>query len=318
MIELEFWKDRVNSLGKQRIPFLFLIDYCLNKTYCCPLNDLPDTIKYSFHSKQESRSCLQLYPESISFSEFKKGYDIVQQHLKRGDSYLVNYTVETPLKNRDNLRTIYTSAQAPYKLLFEDKFVVFSPETFVKISSQGIISTHPMKGTIDAKINNAEQILLSDVKESAEHATVVDLLRNDLSRVGKNVEVKKYRYIQKIKTSSTELLQASSEIHAFVGEDWNERIADILLEMLPAGSVTGAPKPKTLQIIHKAENHNRGFYTGVFGIFDGENLDSAVMIRFIENRNGKLYYKSGGGITALSKIEDEYNEINQKIYVPVG
>jgi len=86
---------------------------------------------------------------------------------------------------------------------------------------------------------------------------------------------------------------------------------------LPAGSVTGAPKEKTVQTILEAENYNRGFYTGVFGYFDGETTDVAVSIRFIENVNNKLFYKSGGGITALSKPEEEYFEMLKKIYVPV-
>ena len=85
--------------------------------------------------------------------------------------------------------------------------------------------------------------------------------------------------------------------------------------LLPAGSILGAPKSKTLEIILKAENYDRGFYTGVSGWFDGQNLDSCVMIRFIEKENGKLFFKSGGGITHLSKFADEYTEMQNKIYV---
>ena len=87
--------------------------------------------------------------------------------------------------------------------------------------------------------------------------------------------------------------------------------------LLPAGSILGAPKPKTLEIILEAENYDRGFYTGVCGWFDGVNLDSCVMIRFIEKESGKLYFKSGGGITHLSNFADEYQEMKNKIYVPI-
>jgi para-aminobenzoate synthetase component 1 len=86
---------------------------------------------------------------------------------------------------------------------------------------------------------------------------------------------------------------------------------------LPAGSITGAPKAKTVEIIKQTENYTRGFYTGIFGYFDGVNLDSAVMIRFIENENGRLFFKSGGGITSMSEVQKEYEELIQKIYVPI-
>ena len=87
--------------------------------------------------------------------------------------------------------------------------------------------------------------------------------------------------------------------------------------MLPAGSVSGAPKEKTLDIIRKAERNERGYYSGVFGIFTGHELVSAVMIRFIESKNGIFYYRSGGGITANSNCEQEYNELIDKVYLPL-
>jgi para-aminobenzoate synthetase component 1 len=95
-------------------------------------------------------------------------------------------------------------------------------------------------------------------------------------------------------------------------------LGEIILKLLPAGSITGAPKPKTLEIINRGENYKRDFYTGIFGYFDGKNLDSAVMIRFIENKNGQLYFKSGGGITSMSDATKEYDELIQKIYVPIN
>jgi len=88
--------------------------------------------------------------------------------------------------------------------------------------------------------------------------------------------------------------------------------------LLPAGSISGAPKLKTLEIILETETYNRGYYTGVFGYFDGINLDSCVMIRFIENQNERLIFKSGGGITMMSDLDSEYRELIKKIYVPVN
>nr|MCU0397530.1 chorismate-binding protein [Cyclobacteriaceae bacterium] len=95
-------------------------------------------------------------------------------------------------------------------------------------------------------------------------------------------------------------------------------LGDIMVSLLPAGSICGAPKPKTIEIIQQAEEEERGYYTGVIGYFDGTNLDSGVMIRFIENVDGQYYYRSGGGITTQSKMEAEYQETIHKIYVPVN
>ena len=109
----------------------------------------------------------------------------------------------------------------------------------------------------------------------------------------------------------------SSEISGKLKPEFQNKIGSILQTLLPAGSILGAPKQKTLEIILNSETYKRGFYTGVCGYFDGTNLDSCVMIRFIENKEGKLYFKSGGGITHLSKLNDEYQEMKNKIYVPV-
>ena len=87
--------------------------------------------------------------------------------------------------------------------------------------------------------------------------------------------------------------------------------------MLPAGSICGAPKEKTVSIIQEVEQEKRGYYTGIFGFFDGENLDSAVNIRYLEKHQSEIRYRSGGGITSLSNLESEYNELIEKIYVPV-
>ena len=174
-----------------------------------------------------------------------------------------------------------------------------------------------MKGTIDAGIQNAEAVLLNDSKELAEHNTIVDLIRNDLSMVSKNVRVEKFRYIDKIKTHEKELLQTSSKICGDLRPDWKEHIGDILIPMLPAGSICGAPKKKTVEIIKEVENYDRDYFTGVFGYYDGQKLESAVMIRFIEKMGDELYFKSGGGITSFSDCESEYREMVDKVYLPI-
>ena len=209
-------------------------------------------------------------------------------------------------------------------------FVCFSPETFVRIKG-GRIYSYPMKGTLDASLPNAEKLLMEDRKEAAEHATIVDLIRNDLSRVAEDVRVDKYRYIDVLHTNKGDILQTSSEISGRLPEDYPHHLGEILDAQLPAGSITGAPKDKTMQIIQEAEGYDRGFYTGIMGIYDQGELNSAVMIRFIEeevfpskteNRMNyeairKLYFKAGGGITSKSDCRKEYEEVIQKIYLPI-
>lgn len=110
----------------------------------------------------------------------------------------------------------------------------------------------------------------------------------------------------------------SSEIRGRLASDYRQQLGDIIFRMLPAGSISGAPKKKTVDIIHQAENYNRGFYTGVMGYFDGDDLDSAVLIRFIEqDGKGRMIFKSGGGITFQSNVRSEYEEMKQKVYVPI-
>ena len=100
-------------------------------------------------------------------------------------------------------------------------------------------------------------------------------------------------------------------------EDWRETLGIWLFKLLPAGSISGAPKPRTLDIIQRAVGYERGYYTGITGIFDGENLDSGVLIRFIENTEKGLIFKSGGGITARSEVQAEYQEMIDKVYLPI-
>jgi len=202
-------------------------------------------------------------------------------------------------------------------LLFREDFTVFSPESFVRIDQSGIISSYPMKGTIDASLPGAAVSLLSDPKELAEHNTIVDLIRNDLSMVATEVRVTRFRYLEEIQTNQKHLLQASSEITGILSADWPAHLGDIIRTLLPAGSISGAPKKKTLEIIREAEAGSRGFYTGVFGIFDGQKLDSAVMIRYIEQQQGRYYFRSGGGITVNSSAISEYHELIDKVYVPI-
>ncbi len=316
-------QKKMNVFGKKRLPFFFLIDYDQCSSVVMPLADINTSalqVVFPNFSRQKANQTPQkdftfdAFP--ISYQRYRKSFDRVQHHLQAGNSYLTNLTFPTPIHTNLDMLEIFHLSSAPYKLWWRDQFVVFSPEIFVRINN-GIISSFPMKGTLDANLPNAHQRLLADPKEKAEHATIVDLIRNDLSMVASRVRVKRYRYVDTLKTSRGPLLQTSSQISGQLDVNFHEQLGDLIFQLLPAGSISGAPKPKTLEIIREAEEYDRGFYTGIFGYFDGANLDSAVAIRFVEQQPAGLVYKSGGGITALSQPEEEYAELIQKVYLPI-
>ncbi|MFA6401028.1 MAG: aminodeoxychorismate synthase component I [Salinivirgaceae bacterium] len=314
----------INRYSQEKIPFLFMVNYETSHSRIIPISEInPDEILFyvngftnAAHLNDCNRVALnQFTKKPIAFSDYKESYNKVMHHLLRGDSYLTNLTCTTPIECNLTLRDIFLQSEAKYRLYVKDEFVVFSPEIFIQIK-EGTIYSFPMKGTIDAQLENAEYEILTNKKESAEHATIVDLIRNDLSKVATNVKVEKYRYIDVIKTNEGKLLQVSSKISGILDNQYRQQLGNIIFQLLPAGSISGAPKEKTLEIIASAETHKRGFYTGVFGVFDGKDIDSGVLIRFIEKQQEQLVFKSGGGITANSSLESEYQEMIQKVYLP--
>ena len=315
--------DRMDELSQQKVPFFFIIDFLMKNVEIFTENEINKNgllvdFQYfkSFDSKEENFKNIELKSFPESEESYRKGLDFVLENLRLGNSYLTNYTRKTEIETNLSLEEIFYRSEAKYKVLYKDQFVFFSPETFIKIIDNQI-NTQPMKGTIDASLENAIEILKNDKKEKAEHYTVVDLLRNDLSQVADDVKLDHFQRIDFLKTQQKNLYAMSSDISGRLKPEFQNKIGSIMKTLLPAGSILGAPKPKTLEIILKAENYDRGFYTGVSGWFDGQNLDSCVMIRFIEKENGKLFFKSGGGITHLSKFADEYTEMQNKIYVPI-
>lgn len=315
--------DLMDELSLKKVPFFFMVDFLLEKVEVFQENEIEEeSLLIDFQNFKNIKTTeaenteIELKILSESAENYRKGFDFVQENLRQGNSYLTNYTVKSEIAINLTLKEIFYHSKAKYKVWYNDEFVFFSPETFVEIIDDQIY-THPMKGTIEASIENAVEILKNDVKEKAEHFTVVDLLRNDLSMVADEVQVDEFQRIDFIKTQQKDLYAMSSKISGKLKPEFQNKIGTVMKTLLPAGSILGAPKPKTLEIIVEAENYDRGFYTGVCGWFDGENLDSCVMIRFIEKENGKLFFKSGGGITHLSKFADEYQEMKNKIYVPI-
>lgn len=316
----------MNEFGKRGTPFFFMTDFNGDSCLVEPLDRIPaEELRFSFPgasnwnrpAETQRPERLQWRPKPQSFEAYKRSFDIVHDNLLKGNSFLTNLTCATPVETDLTLLQLFEHAEALYKVWVKGRFTCFSPEIFVRIRD-GRIYSHPMKGTIDASLPDAELLLLNDRKETAEHATITDLIRNDLSQVATEVRVTRYRYLDKLRTHGGTLLQMSSEIQGLLPRDYRERLGDLFFRLLPAGSISGAPKRKTVEIIRQAETYERGFYTGVAGWFDGRNVDSAVMIRFLEQtKEGEMIFKSGGGITFMSDPRSEYEEMKQKVYVPI-
>ena len=255
---------RINRYATLGHPFLFLVNYAAERAVVEPLDALkPNALAYDFggvtnlspespqrtvpHASLFDGNTPALTPKMPSADDYRRAFGIVQRGLRRGDSFLTNLTQRVPIETSLTLADIFARARARYRLFVPGQWVCFSPEPFVRIAD-GHIRTFPMKGTLPDGDGAAER-LLADAKEAAEHATVVDLLRNDLSRVAEHVRVERYRYVERVITHRGPLLQTSSEIAGRLPADYSAHLGEILFRLLPAGSVTGAPKSATCRLI---------------------------------------------------------------------
>lgn len=353
----------MNQLGKERTPFLFIISFDTLKNVVVPLDEI-DSLKiaYDFQGLQnnlgafhetyplnaQDNTLLKISPtwqcEPISFAEYRKAFTPLMKALQAKTTDLANLTFPTPIKCNLTLPEIFARTSAKYRIFLKDHFCAFSPETFITIKDH-VIATYPMKGTINASIPNAENLLLENPKELDEHQTVAKEALKDIALVAKNARISRFRYVDHVARGDGEILQTSSIIEGDLETNYHETIGDLLYNLLPAGSITGSPKKITTQILSTIETYQRGFYSGVAGIYDGHNLDSTVLIRYLEksrsnsdaikpsikettfstispikDQNNQFLYtfKSGGGITAMSHAKSEYDELIEKIYLPIS
>ena len=206
----------MNALAGANVPFLFIVDYAQEQSHIEPLDRIdPATCLFQFPKAGNTETAATALARSTaarcagpiqwditppSPAAYRHSFDLVKQNLLAGNSYLTNLTCRVPVTTNLTLEEIFLHSEALYKLWLKDRFVCFSPEIFVRIE-KGKIKSFPMKGTIDATLPDAEQLLMQDTKEAAEHATIVDLIRNDLSMVSEHVEVTSYRYIDRLQTN---------------------------------------------------------------------------------------------------------------------
>ena len=213
-------------------------------------------------------------------------------------------------------RVLRTLNPSPYMFYFSGQDVEVagaSPETLVKLED-GVLHTFPLAGTrprgkTEAEDKALEEGLLKDEKELAEHNMLVDLGRNDLGRISKfgTVEVEKLHSIERY----SHVMHIGSTVRGIIRED--KDALDAVGSVLPAGTLSGAPKIRACQLINELENNKRGIYGGAIGYIDFTgNLDTCIAIRIAYKKGGRVYVRSGAGIVADSVPENEYKECINK------
>lgn len=188
----------MNRAGAAGRPFLFGFDFELTHAFFIPEPLHQTEVRFNLRGVSNASDDGPEVPYAFERTPepeatYAHRFDIVRAGLLRGDSFLTNLTVRTPIRTDLAPEAIYRRARALYKMYYPGAFVCFSPERFVRIDADGTIASNPMKGTIDARLPRARERILSDPKETAEHNTIVDLIRNDLSMVADGVHVRRFR-----------------------------------------------------------------------------------------------------------------------------
>ena len=267
---------------------------------------------YNFKIKGDEKSFIsdEEYIESV-----KKGI----AHCKRGDVFqIVPSRCYSQAFTGDDFkvyRALRSINPSPYLFYFDfGSFRIFgsSPETHCKIN-KGRAYIDPIAGTYkrtgdDEKDRKLSEKLLQDEKENAEHVMLVDLARNDLSRNCHEVQLEFFKRVQYF----SHVIHLVSRVSGIVDE--NKNSISVFADTFPAGTLSGAPKVRAMQLLHDIEKHMRGIYGGCIGYIglDG-NLNQAITIRSFLSKNNVLYYQAGAGVVSKSIPEEELKEVNNKL-----
>ncbi len=243
-----------------------------------------------------------------------------KQYIREGDIFqiVLSNRLEAPFEGSllNTYRVLRTLNPSPYMFYFSGTDVEVagaSPETLVKLEN-GVLHTFPLAGTrprgrTEAEDRALEAELLSDEKELAEHNMLVDLGRNDLGRVSRfgSVEVEKLHSVERF----SHVMHIGSTVRGKIREDCDA--LDAIEAVLPAGTLSGAPKIRACQLISELEANKRGIYGGAIGYIDFTgNMDTCIAIRIVYKKNGMVFVRSGAGIVADSVPEKEYEECLNK------
>uniref|UniRef100_UPI0032169A31 anthranilate synthase component I family protein n=1 Tax=uncultured Draconibacterium sp. TaxID=1573823 RepID=UPI0032169A31 len=256
---------------------------------------------------------------NITDEEYKYMVTKGKEHCFRGDVFQIvlsrQFSQEFIGDDFNVYRSLRSINPSPYLFYFDyGKYKIFgsSPEAEIRIKENKAY-IHPIAGTFKRTGNDEQDRKLAaqlskDPKENAEHVMLVDLARNDLSRNADNVVVETYREVQFF----SHVIHLVSQVSGDITDDTN--LIKVLGETFPAGTLSGAPKYKAMELIDKYENQNRGYYGGCIGYlgFD-RTVNHAIMIRSFLSKNNKLFYQAGAGVVADSQEESELQEVNNKL-----
>jgi len=265
---------------------------------------------------------VNIYSESeISYEKYIFAFEKIKSHIANGNTYEVNYTypfnVYTAAESINLYNHLIQKQKTEYNCFISNKYehlLSFSPELFFKLEGSKIL-TKPMKGTmprgsIQAEDDNNRAFLVSDEKNKAENVMIVDLLRNDLSKIAKTGSVKVDKLFE-IESHPT-VFQMTSEISAELQD--NTTLYDIFNALFPCGSITGAPKRSTIDIIDELEYFRRDIYCGAIGFISPDECVFSVPIRILQKKCTDNFYRyfTGGAIVWDSDVFEEWNETQVK------
>lgn len=267
---------------------------------------------YSFAKEGNSVS-------NLSDADFKTNVALAKKHCFRGDVFQLvlsrRFTQDFKGDEFNVYRALRSINPSPYLFFFDYgnfKIMGSSPEAQLVIKNRKA-EIHPIAGTFKRTGNDENDALLAkqlsdDPKENSEHVMLVDLARNDLSRNGNSVAVENYREVQFFSHVIHLVSKVSGQMHE------KATTMQVIADTFPAGTLSGAPKHKAIQLIETIENTNRNFYGGAIGFmdFDG-NFNHAIMIRTFLSKNHQLHYQAGAGIIASSNEECEMQEVYNKL-----
>lgn len=284
------------------------------------LKAMAELIKNGTPIPEHSGKCTTEFKPLFQKEEYCSMVEKAKHHIKEGDIFqiVLSNRLEAGFEGSllNTYRMLRTVNPSPYMFYFSSSDMEVagaSPETLVKLED-GILHTFPLAGTrprgkTPEEDKALEEDLLADPKELAEHNMLVDLGRNDIGKISKfgTVEVEKYHCIERY----SHVMHIGSTVRGEIRD--TEDALSAIDAILPAGTLSGAPKIKACQLINDLENNKRGIYGGAIGYLDFTgNLDTCIAIRIAYKKNGKVFVRSGAGIVADSVPEKEYQECLNK------
>lgn len=284
------------------------------------LRQLADLLRTGEKKKEEKGHLLGAVTPLFDREAYCRIVERAKHHIQEGDIFqiVLSNRLEAPFEGSllDTYRILRTMNPSPYMFYFSGTDVEVagaSPETLVKLEN-GVLHTFPLAGTrprgrTEAEDKKLEEELLSDAKELAEHNMLVDLGRNDLGKISKfgTVQVEKLHSIERY----SHVMHIGSTVRGEIREEFDALSA--IEAVLPAGTLSGAPKIRACQLIGELENNKRGIYGGAIGYIDFTgNMDTCIAIRIAYQKNGRVFIRSGAGIVADSEPEKEYQECINK------